>query len=225
MVTRVYIADTSELLQQQSLFDLGMKRVSEQRRAKVERTRRPINKALSLGAGILLAQGLLKAGIPSSKHQFYCNEYGKPYLSGGELFFNLSHSGTYVAAVLSEREVGIDIQKYTTYRADIIKRFFCPEEQSVLEHCLPEEQARLFFRYWTLKESYVKMCGAGLAMVLRHYTVVLGEQVRIKYAGQVQLASFAELPTDNYTVSVCEKSEQLALIWEKISFSELLFDA
>lgn len=40
------------------------------------------------------------------------NSQGKPYfLSNCEIFFNISHSSNYVACVIGDRPVGIDIEK------------------------------------------------------------------------------------------------------------------
>lgn len=46
-------------------------------------------------------------------YNVYYNEYGKPYLDNG-LYFNISHSKNVIVCVISDREVGIDIE-YLTY--------------------------------------------------------------------------------------------------------------
>ena len=47
----------------------------------------------------LLDEVLRLNGIFDYKLRY--NEYGKPYLESGELFFNLSHSGEYTACAIS----------------------------------------------------------------------------------------------------------------------------
>src|SRR3979409_2142049 len=48
--------------------------------------------------------------------------HGKPELAGGELHFNLSHSGDVgLVAVAAEREVGGDVQR-TDSRSDVVGR-------------------------------------------------------------------------------------------------------
>ena len=54
----------------------------------------------------LLDEVLRLNGIANYKLRY--NEYGKPYLESGGLFFNLSHSGEYVACAISDKEIGID---------------------------------------------------------------------------------------------------------------------
>ena len=39
------------------------------------------------------------------------NFYNKPYLESKEIFFNISHSKDYVAVVLSNDEVGVDVEE------------------------------------------------------------------------------------------------------------------
>ena len=50
------------------------------------------------------------------------NADGKPYVDA-DFFFNISHSGEYVAMVDSDRQVGIDIQKNITI-SDAAAKFF-----------------------------------------------------------------------------------------------------
>lgn len=93
---------------------------------------------------------------------------GKPYLRDFPFFFNLSHSGEYVFCVLSDREVGADIQQCNS--ADygrLAGRFFSAEECRELESCVVEnERQQLFYRLWTRKEAYGKLTGVGLLEVV-----------------------------------------------------------
>jgi 4'-phosphopantetheinyl transferase len=52
------------------------------------------------------------------------------------------------------------------------ERFFSPQEVQDLRALPDEEQQMVFFDYWTLKESYIKARGLGLALPLRHFTFV-----------------------------------------------------
>ena len=73
------------------------------------------------------------------------------------LEFNLSHSGDYAICAISDDEVGCDIEKIKDVNLKIAKRFFSEEEyNNVLK------DNKLFFRYWTLKESYLKAKGIGI---------------------------------------------------------------
>ncbi len=73
---------------------------------------------------------------------------GKPYLVGGQAFFNLSHSGEVVALAVGQQELGFDLEWIRPVR---LGRFMRPEEKEV-------DPLTLF----VVKESAVKWAGIGL---------------------------------------------------------------
>ena len=77
---------------------------------------------------------------------------GKPYLEGAPFCFNLSHSGDYVVCALSDREVGVDIEKVRHISEGVMRRFVgnCTESD--------EENTRL----WTRYEAIGKCLGVGI---------------------------------------------------------------
>lgn len=91
-------------------------------------------------------------------------EKGKPYLREYPLFFNLSHSGEYVVCAVSDREIGVDIQKCSAMNIiRIARRFYSEEECRALEACeTEEERQQYFFRLWARKEAYGKLLGEGI---------------------------------------------------------------
>lgn len=73
------------------------------------------------------------------------------------LHLNLSHSGPLLAAAVSQRPVGIDIERIRPRAvAAQTDRVFCPAEARTLAGL--EDAARLarFFQLWTLKEAVAK---------------------------------------------------------------------
>ena len=101
------------------------------------------------------------------------NEYGKPYFKNDEIFFSISHSYDYVVCVISDKEVGVDIQKIT-YRPRIIKRICSSEEQNRINS--PED----FTEMWTKKESYAKFLGLGISYGLKKINTLLNDYTVIK---------------------------------------------
>jgi 4'-phosphopantetheinyl transferase len=87
------------------------------------------------------------------------------------LFFNISHSGDYVVAAFSDREVGIDIEQRGRARVEVATRFFHPAEIAALLAAGEEERKRLFIDYWAIKESYLKYLGTGLTRPLSTFRV------------------------------------------------------
>lgn len=96
-------------------------------------------------------------------------------LSEGAVF-NLSHSGHYAMCSAqiqadSQIQVGCDVERISDYREGVARRFFCPEEyRRIQEQEDPLERERLFFRYWVLKESFLKATRQGMAMALDSFS-------------------------------------------------------
>lgn len=87
--------------------------------------------------------------------------HGKPQVAGIE--FNLSHSGDLVVYAISDRPIGIDIERIRSMElSGIIQRFFTSNEFATWQKLPPSEQSAAFFRTWTVKEAYLKAIGTGL---------------------------------------------------------------
>ena len=92
---------------------------------------------------------------------------GKPYLlNAGDFFFNISNSGDCCIFAFSRNgEVGIDIEKIRPLKDmnELIERNFTPKEQDYINKN-SAERANRFFKFWTLKESYLKAIGEGMRL-------------------------------------------------------------
>jgi 4'-phosphopantetheinyl transferase len=70
---------------------------------------------------------------------------------------------------------------------EVAERFFAPAEVRAL-HSLPsDERTQRFFDYWTLKESYIKARGLGLAIPLDRFGFALepSRRPRLEVDGRV----------------------------------------
>ncbi|HUG34074.1 MAG TPA: 4'-phosphopantetheinyl transferase superfamily protein [Anaerolineales bacterium] len=107
---------------------------------------------------------------------FSTNEYGKPSLSDRNLQFNLSHSGTFALLAVSPlHKVGIDVEqaRLEVEIESLGRRFFSQSEYSELMVVPREQRVAAFYRYWTLKEAYIKAQGLGLSLPLDSFDVSL----------------------------------------------------
>ncbi len=95
------------------------------------------------------------------KKEIIYNSYGKPYLKNNELYFNISHSYEYTVLVISNKEVGVDIEKITM-RSKVMEKVFDEDEKKLIKS---DED---FTKIWVKKESYVKYLGLGLAYGLEN---------------------------------------------------------
>lgn len=119
-------------------------------------------------AHALLRECLKRFGVIYSEDtQLSHGKMGKPYLADRpDVRFNLSHADGIAACVVSDRECGIDCEKIRQFRPNVVKRAFSHKEKLMLDEAPPEEKDTLFFRLWTLKESYVKAIGTGISFPL-----------------------------------------------------------
>ena len=119
-------------------------------------------------------------GVDPSELSFAQGENGKPYLrpspDGGDVLFNLSHSGDYILiAVTKCLRVGVDIEAIRSnieYR-EMSRKFFSPSECAWLERQPLSKQVAAFFRLWVVKEAFLKATGVGLSDSLNEIAVTL----------------------------------------------------
>lgn len=95
--------------------------------------------------------------------QIIRNEYGKPMPRSGEVHFNLSHSGNYVALALADMEIGVDMERIMDVHWPTVKKVFSREQRMRLEQTPKAEQPALFTRMWTECEAVLKRLGTGFA--------------------------------------------------------------
>jgi len=137
------------------------------------------------------------ADIQAEDWRFSKGEKDKPEIANAPLAlrFNLSHTHNFIAcAVTLDHDIGLDVE-HIERNNDILAiadRYFSPSEVQEL-FSLPEEQQRSrFFDYWTLKESYIKACGLGLAIPLDHFSFSIGETSERLQNSDIQLSFVAE---------------------------------
>lgn len=84
---------------------------------------------------------------------------GKPYIDNSNIFYNISHKNKMVGLIISDSEVGLDIEYIDTEnikRKSTLKYFFTEKERESITN--NEELLTL----WTKKESYIKLNGGML---------------------------------------------------------------
>ena len=125
-------------------------------------------KGLSLLCYGLRAQYNLPFSIEETEAELEKGEHGKPYLSRfPQIHFNISHSHGIAACAISDYEVGIDVEKIAPLKEAVAHRALTEKELEFLRTFDKAEQEEMFYRFWTLKESYLKLDGSGLTRDLR----------------------------------------------------------
>ncbi len=104
------------------------------------------------------------------------DERGKPYLSSHpDIYISISHSHGCAACAVGDRPLGVDVEKIRPYAEKIWCKVLNPREQQILTDAAltKKERQELFYRFWTLKESYVKAEGCGFCIPPQEITFVL----------------------------------------------------
>ena len=207
-----YLLDITEFTDAENgeaLLARAFLHIDEERRRKAHGIRPGKARAASVGAGLLL-QAAVRDGDRASCSQwrrysvnelmdflqekpplelaYVCGREGKPYFRDLPFYFNLSHSGDYVLCVVSEAEIGADIQQHRRREKEkdregsggsernafgdssavlgrLASRFFSERECAALNRAGAERE-QLFFRLWARKEAYGKLTGKGVTGVL-----------------------------------------------------------
>ena len=185
--------------------------LTRQRRQRVAQMKGEQNRCQSIAAGLLLRRALQEAAIPCTDASFQTGPYGKPHLKQDGVFFNLSHAGEYVVCALADCAVGVDVEQQNRFldrarNQKLAARILTAEEAACWEAsgCA----ARSLLRFWTRKESYVKMTGEGLRKELRCVDTLHGA-----HYGELTVGE----PEDRYGICVCTREDNACdFLWKML---------
>lgn len=121
-------------------------------------------------AGRLLARCLLTRSLGLSAAEakglsLGIDAQGRPtVLSQHELSLSISHSGDGIACAVAKGSVGVDIEDLGRKRdfLALAEQAHSPQQCLRLANQADEARAEWFYRWWTLKEAWLKRQGLGL---------------------------------------------------------------
>jgi len=156
-----------------SVFDSLLPLVSRDKRDRITKfhSYRDAQNALlgDIAARMLICRA---TGLSNSHLEFTSNEYGKPFLiNDPHVHHNISHANQYIACVLDDQPVGIDIEHIKPIEMKIAKRFFAPDEIAYVVSADDSLLVQRFYEIWTKKESRIKWEGKGLSTSLPAFSV------------------------------------------------------
>lgn len=154
-MVRVWMADITPLLIEET-YQAYYRELPEWRKEKADRHHHLIDRAQSVGAWSLWMRVKERYGLLD------------------EVVYNLSHSGNYVLCAFSDTQgakVGCDLEVVKDLREAVARRFFCQAEYEHLMQIEEPERTRRFFRYWVLKESFLKATRRGMALDTRSFEI------------------------------------------------------
>ena len=129
-------------------------------------------------------------GVTPPGWRFRANAHGRPEIASptSTLRFNLSHTNGLIVCLVSRgREVGVDVESLDRAHRwlDLAERFFAPSEAVALRRVDVADRPTQFLEYWTLKESYIKARGLGLAIPLADFSFDLptraSDEIRVRF--------------------------------------------
>ncbi len=123
-------------------------------------------KKLKQSVEVLLKKALAEYNVDYCEAELSYNSYGKPYLRNhSDVHFNISHCHELAVCAIGNDELGIDAENIREYSPRVVKRVFSEREKKILENA--ENKEEMFFRIWTLKESFVKALGIGISYPMK----------------------------------------------------------
>lgn len=161
------------------------------------------------------------ADAPPEAWRFDTVSRGKPVIASPtltpRLWFNLSNTHGLIVCAVSTRfaDLGLDVEPADRGNRglDLADRYFSRTEVESLARVPAAERSRRFLSYWTLKESYIKARGLGLAIPLGQFSFLLDQPPPIRVAFNSALDDDARLwrfalmdATPRYVVAVGAKT-------------------
>ena len=149
-------------------FDLeaALPQLSAQRREQTLRFKHELGRKTCAMAYLLLRQGLRQEYGLTEPPLFDYNAHGKPAIVGHpDIHFSLSHCRVGVVCALSDRPVGVDIERVREFRDSLARYTMNDHElQAILAAGRPDVA---FTRLWTMKEAVFKQRGTGITGDIR----------------------------------------------------------
>ena len=196
----VYYFDI-EPLRNKAIFNSQIENITEGRLERIEKSQSTADKLRLMGSGLMInfikTKYFVDSDVATDKH-------GKPYFVNSDLKFNLSHSGRYVVAAVSDYEIGIDIQKKKADKHRIAEKNFLQGECAYINAgANDEERHQRFCEVWTLKEAYLKNIGMGLRKPLNSFEIVFRPEGPV-IRNQIEFKCTQFKMNDKYIVSICK---------------------
>ena len=207
MRTITYYSETDPL-KDPALFSKHYRQVSDYRRKKIDSFVFDKDKRLSLGVELLLRRALQELGEDPDSVSIGSVGNSKPVLRGSDISFNLSHSEERVMCSVSDADVGCDTEMIRPIDLDIARRYFYGTEFAAISaEQDSESRYDLFYRFWTLKESFMKVTGLGFELPLDRFCIHLGDRITVDQDVELSDFMFKEYSVgDGYRYAVCSKN-------------------
>lgn len=180
--------------------EMLMQIISSERAERLRRFRRRDDLLRGLTAEVLLRYAIDLYSIPIGS--FIKNKYGKPYDEKKRFYFNISHSGDYVALIFGKTENGIDIEAVSDGYIEFCDRVLMQSEYEMLLNTDKAARDEVFMRCWTAKEAYLKYKGIGISAGLKSVGLLVDKGFSL-IGCEEKTRFFQKRIADDYILSAC----------------------
>lgn len=200
----IFFEDAEKYLDENE-FEKAYNSLTDYRKKRVDECKRDEVKRLSLATGSLMVRVLREYGV--NPENVCIGEFGKPFLSGGELYFSLANENTQAVMAVSKRDIGCDLERVTMSRYSqlMVDNKYLPGEKEYINSLPFEERLLPFFRAWTQKEAYGKLLGTGIGDAVLLDTAII-QNGSFEMGSRFFNMSEYPHPDQNYIISVCQYS-------------------
>lgn len=210
-----------------SLMDRFIPYVTPEKYKRLDRLRERKDRYRVVAADIL-TRILLSRALNRSNDEIVIrtNSFGKPYIEGNPVFFNISHAGAFIAVALDRAPIGIDIEQAGEWSMDVARLICSPRELELLantDDCRARQE--LFFYIWTAKESVLKAIGVGLSQLPSTFEIVQETAVPVQRNQLWKVNHYYVkqyvVPETGYCMTVCAQHMDFAKQIEYITWEQL----
>lgn len=196
-----------------SIPDEMMRGISSERRERLLRYRSDPDRKLGVYAEVLARCMICMRSDVNYQHtEIKASPTGKPYLTEYPCYeFSISHTKNAVVAAVSDKPVGVDVEKIRDIDISIARRVFSENELAWLGG-MDENTKHRFFTLWTKKEALGKFYGTGLMNGIKS----------LDSMGSLPGGKIETLTSGEYIVSICSGYECQEIDFTRISEPELL---
>lgn len=179
--------------------------IKEEKQKKIKKIINEDDKKRSILGEILLIKLLKEFKIDYYYIDIYKNKYGKPFIKNMNIYFNISHSNDYVVCIISNNEIGIDIEKIRNVKKNIINQFATPNEIIYISESNDNFNQKCY-EVFTLKEAYFKCLGTDLSNIKNVEFDIKNKLIK---CNDDNFSFKLIYDINNYIIAICEKKQTL----------------
>lgn len=142
---------------------------------------------------VLMVRKMLQMLLPKAKILYRERE---PYLENLDFEISITHSFPFAAIAISERKIGIDLEKFNPKILRVVDKFI----EEIERHFIPNAAAETYYTIiWSVKESMYKIHHGKYWSLKKHYEVYPFE---LKNVDEIRCRVHHEGISDEYKARV-----------------------